>query len=97
MKTHIARVIACEATDCLYNKKKRCHTFGITIGQQEPCCDTFFESAVKGGPAHVQATIGACHVSHCVFNSNYECTAESVEIKATKGHPDCATFVEITL
>lgn len=92
MEKQMPQVQACEASQCLYNRDGKCHTFGITVGKEEPCCDTFMQGSAKGGVQDILAGVGACHVSSCSFNSNFECGAGSVQVTMKAGHPDCGTF-----
>jgi hypothetical protein len=92
MEKHMPQVKECEANECLYNSEGKCHTFGITVGSEEPCCDTFMAGSSKGGIADIMAGVGACHVSACSFNDNHECSASNIKVVMKSGHPDCGTF-----
>ena len=92
MKKSMPQVQACEATECLYNHDGKCHTFGITVGGDEPCCDTFMQGSQKGGMQDIIAGVGACHVSSCAFNSDFECSANAISVAMKSGHADCATY-----
>ncbi len=92
MEKKMPEVIGCEATECLYNSDGKCHTFGITIGDEEPMCDTYKSSKGKGGIEDIMAGVGACHTSSCKYNENYECSANSIIVKMKSGHADCGTY-----
>lgn len=85
-------IMECEAMQCLYNTDGKCHTFGITVGGEEPCCDTFREGSRKGGIASIIGGVGACHVSGCQFNNDFECDAGGIRVSMGAGHPDCGTY-----
>ncbi|MBD3314466.1 MAG: DUF1540 domain-containing protein [Chitinivibrionales bacterium] len=92
MERDMPKVIECEADDCLYNDDGLCCTFGITVGGEEPCCDTYMKGSSKGGIEGVKGGVGACHVSSCAYNERYECTADGIYVSLKGDHPDCATF-----
>lgn len=87
-------VAECRANDCAYNLENRCHARAITIGDGvHPGCDT----SLLGAAAHMHerkqiAGVGACKVSACSFNSDLECTAESIVVSMIKDDIRCTTF-----
>lgn len=87
-----ANVLDCEAHDCLYNVDGRCVTYAITVGGDEPCCDTFMAGKTKGGISGINAFVGACHVADCKFNNQFECSANGIHVSVIGGHPDCGTY-----
>lgn len=92
-KKDMSSVLNCQAEDCLYNSDSTCTTFAITIGGDEPCCDTYMnKSSSKGGVEGIIAGVGACHVSNCSYNNEFECKAEGIKVSTEAGHPDCSTF-----
>lgn len=92
MEMKMSAIKECEATDCLYNTDGRCHTFGITVGGEEPCCDTFMQGDRKGGIASIMGGVAACHIAGCRLNSDFECTADGIRVSMKAGHPDCGTY-----
>ena len=88
----MSKVTLCDATDCSYNRDRKCHALAITVGEVEPCCDTYFQAQGKGGAADMIGGVGACKVQNCVFNKEFECSAGSIKVGIPSGHPDCITF-----
>jgi len=89
----MSKIIDCEATQCTYNKEGKCHTLAITVGDDEPCCDTFYnQSNKKGGYVDLNGGVGACKVSDCEYNDAFECTASGIHVVMNVDHPDCGTF-----
>jgi len=86
-------VAACEAIECAYNVGRSCHARAITIGDGDhPACDTRFISTTHCLDTSHRAGVGACKVSSCKHNRDYECDAEGVQIGHHGGHADCKTF-----
>jgi len=92
MAKPMSMVIDCEATQCIYNKDKKCHTLAITVGDEEPCCDTFFSTESRGGYSDVIGGVGACKVADCEYNNNFECSASGIHVVMNMDHPDCGTY-----
>ncbi len=94
MPTEMPKVLDCTVTNCAYNTKEACHAMAITIGEapQNPACDTFFEASQHGGVPDITAGVGACKVSSCRHNSDYECEAANIQVGMKEGTPDCLTF-----
>lgn len=88
-------VKACAVTECAYNANKLCHARAITVGDgTHPMCDTYFKS--PGGRSHdiaIMAGVGACKISACQFNQDFECQAAGVDVGKHQGHADCITFL----
>jgi hypothetical protein len=85
--------VKCEVHDCVYNMDNHCHTMAITIGDgNNPRCDTFWHSTMKGGNASDMAGVGACKVSACKYNKKFECSARGITIRYHDHEPDCMTF-----
>jgi hypothetical protein len=95
MPMEMPKVLDCTVTGCAYNTKKTCHAIAITIGDapQNPACDTFFEASPHGGVPDMTAGVGACKVSGCLNNSDYECDAPNIHVGMKGGTPDCLTFM----
>lgn len=92
MENGMPKVIDCQAVQCAYNKNGKCHTPAITIGDEEPCCDTFYTTVNKGGYADVNGAVGACKVFECEYNESFECTASGIHVVLNRDHGDCGTF-----
>ncbi|MFP4013361.1 MAG: DUF1540 domain-containing protein [Chitinispirillaceae bacterium] len=92
MAEQMSKIFDCEATECIYNKNKQCHTPGITVGDEEPLCDTFKSAASKGGREEIIGGVGACKVANCKYNDSFECSAKGIHIIMKNGHADCGTF-----
>ena len=92
----MAKIIACDATECAYNRDSQCHAGGITVGgPADHMCDTFFPSSMKGGIADMIGTVGACKVACCQYNSNLECSAAGIRVGHEAADVDCLTFAPI--
>ena len=100
----------CGVENCTYNEEKRCCKGDIMVGGKHACCeeDTCCESFAQKREGHDVYTSSLSHPSptisidceavKCIYNSNYKCVAEHVDIKGC-GACDCretvcATFTE---
>jgi hypothetical protein len=92
MQKEMPKVLDCEATQCAYNKDKQCHAIGITVGDEEPCCDTFYNNSEKGGAGNFTGGVGACKVADCEYNTSLECSAPGIHMVINIDHPDCGTY-----
>jgi hypothetical protein len=92
MAQNMPKINKCDAKECVYNKEGICHTPAITVGDNEPCCDTFSAMSQKGGYDEIVGGVGACKVADCAYNNSFECNASGIDVIITKGHPDCGTF-----
>jgi hypothetical protein len=99
----------CIVDSCVYNKSECCCKGDIMVGgkhahhEDDTCCESFSEK--RGEDSYTSAlehpckTISIdCEASKCVYNSNYKCFAQHVDIKGC-GASDCretacATFKE---
>lgn len=89
----ITKVRKCEVTECAYNTDNCCHAIAITIGDESnPMCDTFCQSAVKGGDNEATACVGACKVSSCQHNDSLECQCPEIEVGYQGYDADCLSF-----
>ena len=83
----------CDLSDCGYNVNSNGHAKAITVGDySNPGCDTFF-----GIERHTKETnwivgVGACKVSDCKFNDDYECMAKDISVGLKKGKVNCLAF-----
>lgn len=86
-------VTECSITDCAYNLEDMCHAKAITIGNSGcPCCDTMISGSQHVNAKDIQAGVGACKSSNCSFNSDMECTADSIIVGMNQGNVSCMTF-----
>jgi len=88
----MAKIIDCNAKDCVYNKDKKCHTPAINIGDDIPCCDTFMAGSTKAGFNDVSGAIGSCKVDSCSFNRSLECAASGIHMSVVGNQVDCQTY-----
>lgn len=86
------QVKECEVTQCAYNVKNMCHARAITIGDGvNAMCDTFFVSTAHS-KGNFLAGVGACKLSNCSFNADFECQADGVLIGMEGKNANCLTF-----
>lgn len=89
-------ITECAVSECGFNSNAGCHAKAITVGDgTNPGCDTFFE--VQDKLAHAKsegrtAGVGACKVSVCQFNDDYECMANEVVVGMVEKKAHCVTF-----
>ncbi len=90
----IPNVQVCEVTSCAYNNGgQSCHARAITIGEGiHAACDTFFASDHHARDTSYQAGVGACKVTGCRHNADFECSAEMIRVGVHDTHADCLTF-----
>ena len=102
--------LKCGVENCTYNEEKRCCKGDIMVGGKHACCDedTCCESfaqkreghdAYTSSLSHSSPTISIdCEAVKCIYNSNYKCVAEHVDIKGCGAcdcrETACATFTE---
>ena len=107
-RRHIMAILNCGAVDCSYNKDKCCCKGDIMVGGKHACecdgtcCESFhkrngdsFTSAIS----HPSSTISIdCEATKCMYNADYRCQAEHVDIKGSNAGTSrdtiCATFRE---
>ena len=100
--------LKCTVTNCGYNREKYCCKGDITVGGRsacttdDTCCESFREKkadSYNNAMDNPCRTISIdCEASNCVYNKEYKCYAEHVDIKGN-GASDCretacATFKE---
>ena len=86
-------VSKCDIKKCGYNVNNNCHAKAITVGDEmNPGCDTFFENKSHSRETKRIAGVGACKVSSCRHNNDYECTAEGVSVGFSDGKINCLTY-----
>jgi len=87
-------VSGCTVSECAYNINDSCRAHAITVGDGvHPGCDTFL-----GAPRHARnskqsAGVGACKVTGCMHNEDYECVADSIRVGLTADTVNCLTYM----
>lgn len=86
-------VAQCAVSDCAYNINSSCHARAITIGDGiHPGCDTFLGTSPHTRDAKLLAGVGACKVTGCMHNDDYECIAEQINVGYQNQEINCLTF-----
>jgi len=84
---------SCNVSECTYNLNSACHAKAITIGDgKTPGCDTYMHASKHVRNASLCAGVGACKVSGCQHNSDFECSAERIEVASCGGGVFCTTY-----
>lgn len=100
--------LTCGVTNCTYNKDYYCCKGDIMVGGKHACdcdntcCESFHKrsgDAFTSAVSHPSKTISIdCEAVKCVYNSDYRCHADHVDIKGgnagTSMETLCATFKE---
>lgn len=100
--------LKCKADSCTYNKSEYCCKGDIMVGgkhacdSNDTCCESFSErrgDSFSSALDHPSQTISIdCEASKCVYNNNYKCLADHVDIKGCGAcdcrETACATFKE---
>ena len=102
--------LCCSVENCLYNKEHYCCKGDIFVGgekarnEEETCCESFAlrkegQDAYTSSLEHPSKTISIdCEAVKCMYNSNYKCVAEHVDIQGSSAAESretaCATFKE---
>ena len=102
--------LKCGVESCTYNKEYLCSKGDIMVGgkhagtSEDTCCESFAgkkegHDAYTSSLSHPSRFISIdCEAVKCVYNQNYKCIAEHVDIRG--GHASesretaCATFAE---
>lgn len=83
----------CSVSECAYNLNKACHARAITVGDGiHPGCDTYLGSAGHIRDKGISAGVGACKVTGCSHNDDYECAASSIDVGFEGTEIHCLTF-----
>lgn len=84
----------CVVTECTYNTNTACHARAITVGANvHPACDTYFSTSADHTKAKERiAGVGACKMSDCSFNDDFECVAEEIRVGYRMERVDCLTY-----
>jgi hypothetical protein len=86
-------VAQCAVLECAYNTNSCCHARAITVGDGvHPGCDTFLSSPDHSKAQQRTAGVGACKVSACKFNDDYECVTEQITIGHASSSVCCLTY-----
>ena len=86
------RVQTCTVSECGYNHDG-CTAFAITIGTRLSAeCDTYVDSADKGGMGKALAQVGACKRADCTHNTDLECHAPAIVVGQAGDKADCLTY-----
>lgn len=92
--------LECGVTNCTYNEDCLCSKGDIMVGGKhacqcdDTCCESFAQkrnghSAFTSSLDHPSRIISIdCEAVKCIYNSNYKCNAEHVDIKGC-GANDC--------
>ena len=100
--------LKCGVDNCSYNQDKYCCKGDIMVGGKhadcctDTCCESFAqkrEGSYTSSLEHPCRTISIdCEAVKCVYNSNYKCHAEHVDIKGGGAcnctETECGTFKE---
>ncbi|MGE0080797.1 MAG: DUF1540 domain-containing protein [Thiohalomonadaceae bacterium] len=90
-------VAKCVVSDCVYNINQGCHARAITVGDAtHPECDTYMGAANHTSRKQLQAGVGACKVTGCNYNEDFECMASSINVGYRGSSVHCLTFVKRT-
>lgn len=98
----------CKVENCTYNGDNFCSKGDINVGgenakrEEDTCCESFREKgsgAFTGSLSHPSPTINIdCEAVKCVYNEDYKCRAEHVDIRGCGAcdckETACATFRE---
>ena len=88
-----AKIQSCDAKECAYNIENKCHALAITVGgDADHLCDTFCPASQKGGDSHAVGMVGACKVTNCTHNKNFECAASQIFIGHWGRSVDCLSY-----
>lgn len=102
--------LKCGVENCTYNDRHLCCKGDICVGGKhacdcdETCCESFLQQregtdSFKSSTSHPSPTISIdCEAVKCIYNANYKCHADHVDIKGCGacdcGQTACATFTE---
>lgn len=84
----------CDVAECVYNVKSACHAKAITIGDGvHPGCDTYMKGSGHVRNSGIKAGVGACNVSDCRHNTDFECSADSINVSQQGSMVHCMTYM----
>lgn len=98
--------LLCNARNCGYNRDEYCCKGDIMVGgkhaknEDDTCCESFIArrgESITSACSHPSRMISIdCEVSQCLYNNNYKCIAEHVDIRGMDALDSdstvCATF-----
>ncbi|MBE5882934.1 MAG: DUF1540 domain-containing protein [Lachnospiraceae bacterium] len=102
--------LKCGVENCTYNEEHYCCKGDIMVGgkhascTEDTCCESFAQrresnDAYSSALSHPSKIISIdCEAVKCIYNSNYKCVAEHVDIAGcgagNSRETECATFTE---
>ena len=93
MKIEMPLISQCTVESCSYNVNHGCHAKAITIGDLDnPGCDTYFNGHEHCTEKTRTAGVGACKVSACQHNSDFECSAATIKVGFSNENIQCLTY-----
>lgn len=88
----VPEVKTCKVTECYYNRDNECRAHGITVGSEEPICETFMQSSQHSNKQGA-GDVGACHVNQCTYNDQLYCHAcDDIVVDMKDNNAFCMTF-----
>ena len=99
--------LRCRITNCVYNKDEYCCKGDIMVGgkhadeARDTSCESFVDrkgNSYTSAMDHPSRTIHIdCEAAKCVYNHDYKCHADAVEIEGNRsacssGETVCGTF-----
>lgn len=71
----------------------KCHARAIAVGDAVHLgCDTFLRSKAHTRNHDSNAVVGACKVTKCSYNDDFECMAETIKVGIEDKDVHCLTF-----
>lgn len=97
--------LQCYVTSCAFNSTDACCRPSIKVDgptahtSQETCCQSFAESTNQfssGGQydSPNDSLSIQCDASHCTYNENRSCSANSIRVDVSSGGTECSSFKE---
>lgn len=102
--------LKCGAKNCVYNENSYCSKGDIMVGgkhagkYEDTCCESFAQrrddnAKMTSSISHPSKVISIdCEAEKCVYNKNFKCVAEHVDIRGCNAcdckETACATFSE---
>ena len=99
--------LGCGVRNCVYNKEEYCCKGDIFVGgrqakkEDDTCCESFVDrkgNTYTSAMDHPSRTIQIdCEAAKCMYNRDYKCHADAVEIEGNRsacscGETICGTF-----
>lgn len=96
MSMEMPVVTECSVSGCAYNTDTSCRARAITVGSKvHPDCDTYFSMSGPHSKAKQrQAGVGACKMSDCRHNDDYECVADRISVGQIMDRINCLTYIQ---